>query len=609
MTKKKRLAILFIVDALIVTFSSMMSLLLRFDLFTIPSRFLYPALKFLPLDIFIAISVLAIFKMYNRVWTYASLDEVMSALKASIVIELIYLLYHKLLNVGMPRSYYFFDITFLFLLIALSRLSVRVFKGIIARRQKSALKRNIMIIGAGSAGSLLIKEIRNGMKSYDVVCIIDDNDDKVGKYIHNIPIVGARDDILKNIAKYDVDEVIIAMPSASVDTIRDIITICNQTSVKLKILPAIAKSLTSSLTQKVREVNYEDLLGRDAVDIKNKELKKFVDGKTVMVTGGGGTIGSELCRQITANNPKRLIVVDIYENTAYELQMELKRKHPDIDVTVLIASIRDMNRMDSIFNKYKPEIVYHAAAHKHVPLMEYSPNEAVKNNCKGTLNLVKLADKYKVERFVLISTDKAVRPTNVMGATKRICEMIIQSYNSKSETEFVAVRFGNVLGSNGSVIPLFLKQIEEGGPVTVTHKEVTRFFMTVREAVSLVIQAGLLAKGGEIFVLDMGKPVKIYDLAVNLIKLKGYIPGEEIKIDVVGLRPGEKMYEEILMEEEGLTGTKNHMIYIAKPIDIEINEFLTDLNELINIAYENNDEIIRNEIKKLCPTYKEVKND
>lgn len=609
MAKKKRLAILFIVDALIVTFSSMMSLLLRFDLFTIPSRFLYPALKFLPLDIFIAISVLAVFKMYNRVWTYASLDEVMSALKASVVIELIYLLYHKLFDVGMPRSYYFFDITFLFLLIALSRLSVRVFKGIIARRKKSALKRNIMIIGAGSAGSLLIKEIRNGMKSYDVVCIIDDNDDKVGKYIHNIPIVGARDDILKNIAKYDVDEVIIAMPSASVDTIRDIITTCNQTSVKLKILPAIAKSLTSSLTQKVREVNYEDLLGRDAVDIKNKELKKFVDGKTVMVTGGGGTIGSELCRQITANNPRRLIVVDIYENTAYELQMELKRKHPDIDVMVLIASIRDMDRMESIFNKYKPEIVYHAAAHKHVPLMEYSPNEAVKNNCKGTLNLVKLADKYNVKRFVLISTDKAVRPTNVMGATKRICEMIIQSYNAKSETEFVAVRFGNVLGSNGSVIPLFLKQIEEGGPVTVTHKEVTRFFMTVREAVSLVIQAGLLAEGGEIFVLDMGKPVKIYDLAVNLIKLKGYIPGEEIKIDVVGLRPGEKMYEEILMEEEGLTGTKNHMIYIAKPIDIEIEEFMSGLNTLINIAYENNDEIIRDEIKKLCPTYKEVKND
>lgn len=466
-----------------------------------------------------------------------------------------------------------------------------------------------MIIGAGSAGSLLIKEIRNGMKSYDVVCIIDDNYNKVGKYIHNIPIVGARDDILNNIAKYDVDEVIIAMPSASVDTIRDIITICNQTSVKLKILPAIAKSLTSSLTQKVREVNYEDLLGRDAVDIKNKELKKFVDGKTVMVTGGGGTIGSELCRQITANNPRRLIVVDIYENTAYELQMELKRKYPDIDVVVLIASIRDMDRMESIFNKYKPEIVYHAAAHKHVPLMEYSPNEAVKNNCKGTLNLVKLADKYNVKRFVLISTDKAVRPTNVMGATKRICEMIIQSYNAKSETEFVAVRFGNVLGSNGSVIPLFLKQIEEGGPVTVTHKEVTRFFMTVREAVSLVIQAGLLAEGGEIFVLDMGKPVKIYDLAVNLIKLKGYIPGEEIKIDVVGLRPGEKMYEEILMEEEGLTGTKNHMIYIAKPVKIEIEEFLKEVGNLINVAYENNDYIIRNKIKKLCPTYEEVKND
>jgi len=609
LTKSKRLLILFLVDALIVSFSSIMSLLLRFDLFIIPSRFLDPALKFLPLDILIAYCVLSLFKMYNRVWTYASLDEVISSLKSAVVIEIIYVLYHKFLNIGMPRSYYFFDITFLFLLIAISRLSVRIFKGIKKRREKSALRRNIMIIGAGSAGSLLIKEIRNGMKSYDVSCIIDDNNDKVGKYIHNIPIVGSRENILSSIAKYDIDEVIIAMPSASVDTIRDIITICNQASVKLKILPAIAKSLTSSLSQRVREVNYEDLLGRDAVDIKNKELKNFIDGKTVMVTGGGGTIGSELCRQIVANSPKKLIIVDIYENTAYELQMELKRKHPEADVSVLIASIRDMERMENIFSKYKPEIVYHAAAHKHVPLMEYSPNEAVKNNCKGTLNLVKLSDKYSVKRFVLISTDKAVRPTNVMGATKRICEMIIQSYNEKSNTEFVAVRFGNVLGSNGSVIPLFLKQIEEGGPVTVTHKKVTRFFMTVREAVSLVLQAGLLAKGGEIFVLDMGKPVRIYDLAVNLIKLKGYIPNEEIKIDVVGLRPGEKMYEEILMEEEGLTGTKNHMIYIAKPIEMNIEEFLTGLDNLIDISYKNKDDIIRSEIKKLCPTYKEVKND
>ncbi|WP_366934119.1 nucleoside-diphosphate sugar epimerase/dehydratase [Anaerofustis sp.] len=608
MTKKKRLGILLIVDILIVTFSMIMSLLLRFDLFIIPSRFLYPALRFLPLDIIIAISVLALFKMYNRVWTYASMDEVISALKSAVVIEIIYILYHVYFDIGMPRSYYFFDFTFLFVLIALSRLSVRIYKGIRIRKNKSSIKRNIMIIGAGSAGSLLIKEIKNGMKHYEVVCVIDDNEDKKGKYIHNIPIVGTRKDILFNINQYDIDEIIIAMPSASVDTIRDIITICNQTSVKLKILPAIAKSLTSSLTQKVREVNYEDLLGRDAVDIKNKELRNFVNAKTVMVTGGGGTIGSELCRQIAANCPKKLIVVDIYENTAYELQMELKRKHPEVDVLVLIASIRDMDRMESIFAEYKPEIVYHAAAHKHVPLMEYSPNEAVKNNCKGTLNLVKLSDKYEVKRFVLISTDKAVRPTNVMGATKRICEKIIQSYNTISQTEFVAVRFGNVLGSNGSVIPLFLKQIEEGGPVTVTHKDVTRFFMTVREAVSLVIQAGLLAKGGEIFVLDMGKPVKIYDLAVNLIKLKGYVPDEDIKIEVVGLRPGEKMYEEILMEEEGLTGTKNHMIYIAKPMEININEFLSDLENLISIAYENGNEI-RKEIVKLCPTYKEVKND
>lgn len=608
MTKKKRLIILLLIDVLIVSFSMIMSLLLRFDLFIIPSRFLYPALRFLPLDIVIAIVVLAIFKMYNRVWTYASMDEVISAFKAATVIELIYIFYHVYLDVGMPRSYYFFDFTFLFVLIALSRLSVRIYKGFIIRKNKSELKRRVMIIGAGSAGSLLIKEIRNGMKHYEVVCIIDDNEEKKGKYIHNIPIVGGRDDILFNINKYDIDEIIIAMPSASVDTIRDIITICNQTSVKLKILPAISKSLTTSLTQKVREVNYEDLLGRDAVDIKNKELGNFIDGKTVMVTGGGGTIGSELCRQIAANKPDKLLVVDIYENTAYELQMELKRKHPEIDVRVLIASIRDYDRMECIFKKYNPQIVYHAAAHKHVPLMEYSPNEAVKNNCKGTLNLVKLADKYEVKRFVLISTDKAVRPTNVMGATKRICEKIIQSYNKISKTEFVAVRFGNVLGSNGSVIPLFLKQIEEGGPVTVTHKEVTRFFMTVREAVSLVIQAGLLAKGGEIFVLDMGKPVKIYDLAVNLIKLKGYVPNEDIKIEVVGLRPGEKMYEEILMEEEGLTGTKNHMIYIAKPIDIDIDKFFVDLDKLIDIAYENNDNI-REEIKKLCPTYNEAKND
>lgn len=435
-----------------------------------------------------------------------------------------------------------------------------------------------------------------------MVCIIDDNPAKKGKYIHGLPIVGDRDDIPKMADKYRVDEIIIAIPSASPVTIRDIISICQETNAKLKRLPSIASSLTSSLSSAIREVNYEDLLGRDAVVIENPELTDFVSGKTIMVTGGGGTIGSELCRQIIANKPGRLLIVDIYENGAYELQMELARYYPEAEVHVLIASVRDYDRLESIFKEYRPDVIYHAAAHKHVPLMEYSPNEAVKNNCKGTLNMAKLADKYEVKKFVLISTDKAVRPTNVMGATKRICEMIVQTYSRMSDTEFVAVRFGNVLGSNGSVIPLFLKQIEAGGPITLTHREITRFFMTVSEAVSLVLQAGLLAKGGEIFVLDMGQPVKIYDLAVNLIRMKGYIPDRDIKIEIVGLRPGEKLYEELLMAEEGLESTPNDLIFVGQPIDIDKNVFLDKLNSLIEVA-EANSRDIKVEIKKICDTY------
>ena len=407
--------------------------------------------------------------------------------------------------------------------------------------------------------------------------------------------------------KYDVDEIIIAIPSAPPTVTREILSICQETNAKLKILPAISSSLTESLSRTVREVNYEDLLGRDAVVIENPELAEFVAGRTIMVTGGGGTIGSELCRQIIANKPAKLLVVDIYENGAYELQMELAQYYPEADIEVLIASVRDYDRLEDIFRRYRPDVVYHAAAHKHVPLMEFSPNEAVKNNCKGTLNMVRLADKYEVKRFVLISTDKAVRPTNVMGATKRICEMIVQTYSRMSDTEFVAVRFGNVLGSNGSVIPLFLKQIAAGGPVTLTHKEITRFFMTVSEAVSLVLQAGLLAKGGEIFVLDMGQPVKIYDLAVNLIKMKGYVPGRDIKIEIVGLRPGEKLYEELLMAEEGLESTPNDLIFIGQPIDIDREEFLEKLDKLIAIAQTNSDDI-KHEIEKICDTYKITNN-
>ena len=601
-SKYIRIAILVIVDAVIVAFSSVMPLALRFGIFTMDVAYLEPAIKCLPADIIITIAVLALFKLYNRVWSYAGIDEMISVLKASFVIEALYVVYRIFVNVDMPRSFYIFNWVFLFVLLAGSRVSIRVWRQFRRKYQKAESHRNVMIVGAGSAASLLIKELQYGPGDSKIVCLIDDNPAKKGKYIHSIPIVGNRSDIPYTVKKYHIDEIIIAIPSAPPATIRELLTICQETDARLKRLPAIASSLTSSLSQTVREVNYEDLLGRDAVVIENPELASFVAGKTIMVTGGGGTIGSELCRQIIANNPGKLLVIDIYENGAYELQMELKRYYPDADVEILIASVRDYDRMENIFSTYRPDIIYHAAAHKHVPLMEYSPNEAVKNNCGGTLNMAKLADKYGVRRFVLISTDKAVRPTNVMGATKRICEMIVQTYNRKSDTEFVAVRFGNVLGSNGSVIPLFLKQIEAGGPVTLTHKEITRFFMTIPEAVSLVLKSGLMARGGEIFVLDMGQPVKIYDLAVNLIKMKGYVPDRDIKIEVVGLRPGEKLYEELLMAEEGLQSTTNDLIFIGKPIELDDDKFLEQLDYLIQVAYENGNKI-KMEIEEVCETY------
>ncbi len=605
MSKKyTRIIILILVDLVIVAFSSIMPLALRFGIFTMEIAYLDPAISCLPADMVITVLVMALFKLYNRVWAYAGMDELVSVLKASLVMEALYVTYRMLMRVAMPRSFYIFNWVFLFLLLAASRISIRLVRQIWRKYAKgdSSSRHKIMIVGAGSAASLLIRELRNSSNSAKIVCLVDDNPAKRGKYIHGIPIVGDRQDISFAVKKYDVDEIIIAIPSAPPKVAGEIITICNETPAKLKILPSISASLTTSLSQSVREVNYEDLLGRDAVVINNREMEDFVQDKVVMVTGGGGTIGSELCRQIAANRPKKLIVLDIYENGAYELQMELLRNHPDIEVKVLIGSVRDHGRMEAIFQNEKPDVIYHAAAHKHVPLMEHSPNEAVKNNCKGTLNLAKLADKYHVKRFVLISTDKAVRPTNVMGATKRLCEMIVQAYNTMSETEFVAVRFGNVLGSNGSVIPLFLKQIESGGPVTLTHREITRFFMTVSEAVSLVLQAGLLAKGGEIFVLDMGQPVKIYDLAVNLIRLKGYVPDEDIKIEIVGLRPGEKLYEELLMAEEGLESTPNDLIYIGKPIDMDHKGFLRQLEHLITVA-ETNGKKIKEEIEKVCDTY------
>lgn len=602
-SKNFRIVILAILDMICVALSSMCALALRFDISSIPEEYYMGAIKSIPVYFVVTIGVMIIFKLYNRVWTYASLNELFIIFKASVLIEAIFICYHVFVQISMPRSYYPLNFVVMTILFACVRFAKVFLKSAKDSQHKTAIINRIMVIGAGSAATILIKELRAAAEGAEVVCAIDDNKNKKNKYIMGVPIVGGREDIEKNLKKYDISEIIIAIPSADLQTTREIIRICQETKKPVKILPAVSKSLTSSLSKEVRPVNYEDLLGREPIKVNQKGILGFISGKTVLVTGGGGSIGSELCRQIVKYSPKKLIIFDIYENNAYEIQMELERHYPEISISTLIGSIRDYDRLEFVFEKYKPNIVYHAAAHKHVPLMEKSPNEAIKNNCLGTLNVAKLADKHKVDNFVLISTDKAVRPTNIMGATKRICEMIVQTYARKSEhTRFAAVRFGNVLGSNGSVIPLFLKQIEEGGPVTVTHKEITRFFMTIPEAVSLVLQASLFAKGGEIFVLDMGKPVRIYELAENLIRLKGLKPNVDIKIEIVGLRPGEKLYEEILMDEEGLDKTDNRMIYIGKPLKFDEEKFLSKLELLINASFENGT-MIKELTEEVCETY------
>ena len=461
-----------------------------------------------------------------------------------------------------------------------------------------------MVIGAGEAANLIIKEIVNSNFSTMVIkCIIDDDKGKWGKFIQGIKVVGGRDKIVECADVYDVDEIIVAMPSAPRTEIRELLEICKDTNCKLRSLPGMYQLVNGEVSvSKLRDVEVEDLLGRDPITVDMDSILGYVQGKVVLVTGGGGSIGSELCRQIAAHKAKQLVIVDIYENSVYDIQQELKKKYPELDLVVLIASVRNTNRMNYIFSRYKPHIVYHAAAHKHVPLMEDSPTEAVKNNVFGTFKTAQAAAMSGVQRFVMISTDKAVNPTNIMGASKRICEMIIQTFDKHYNTEFVAVRFGNVLGSNGSVIPLFRRQIAAGGPVTVTHPDIIRYFMTIPEAVSLVLQAGAYAKGGEIFVLDMGEPVKILTLAENLIKLSGFRVGEDIKIEFTGLRPGEKLYEELLMEEEGMKDTANRMIHIGKPIELDEQEFFMQLKELKDECQIENSNI-RPLIKKIVPTY------
>jgi FlaA1/EpsC-like NDP-sugar epimerase len=548
-----------------------------------------------------------IWKLYRSVWRYASANELVNIVGATACASLAQFVYCKFTDNRMPRSYsvlYFFLLT---LAICCIRFGYRILRLINNKRMNLLGKEhcvNVMIIGAGAGGDMILKEIENSRYlSMRAKCIIDDQPGCHGKLMRGVPIVGGRESILDAVGRYSIDEIIFAIPSASVQTRKEILDICKESGCKLRTIPGTYQLINGDVSvSSLKEVEIEDLLGREPIRINTEEVLEHVGGKVVLVTGGGGSIGSELCRQLAAHHPKQLIILDIYENNAYDIQQELIRKYPELDLVVLIASVRNKERIDSIFETYRPNIVYHAAAHKHVPLMEDSPHEAIKNNVFGTYKVAQAADRYGVDKFVLISTDKAVNPTNIMGASKRLCEMLIQSMNRSSRTNYVAVRFGNVLGSNGSVIPLFKKQIVEGGPVTVTHPDIIRYFMTIPEAVSLVLQAGAYAKGGEIFVLDMGEPVKILDLATNLIKLSGYRVGEDIQIVFTGLRPGEKMYEELLMNEEGLKETANKMIFIGKPIEFDEEVFRSQLVELEREAMDENSDI-RAAVEKIVTTY------
>ncbi len=559
--------------------------------------------------------------VYRVLWAFAGSKDYIKLFLSSVIAVAISLIFTVMLRYMFPEKYIRFIresmkicglTAFVSCVYAtFIRMLVRVLGKIPAARSASEAEEDdnmqtVLIVGAGAAATMLIKDLPvNDNLNFKIIGLVDDNPAKRGNTLCGYPVLGNRNLIPTLCKRHEIDQIFIAIPSASTTDINEIIEICSKTKAKIKIVPAIDQAISTPGQKKsmYRDVRIEDLLDRVPIELDNEEISEYIEDKVVLVTGGGGSIGSELCRQIMKYNPRTLVVVDIYENNAYDLQMELNKNYPDTPPVVLIASIRDKERLEKIFEEYRPYIVFHAAAHKHVPLMEVSPCEAIKNNVFGTLNTAMCADKYDVKRFVMISTDKAVNPTNIMGATKRMCEMIVQSMQKISDTEFVAVRFGNVLGSNGSVIPLFKKQIDEGGPVTVTHKDITRFFMTIPEAAQLVLQAASYARGGEIFVLDMGKPVRIYDLAKNMIRLSGYTPDVDIKIEVTGLRPGEKLYEELLMSEEGLTKTEHKKIFIGSPLDISMEELKPGL-ELLKAAAENNDiEKIKDIVEQVVPTY------
>ena len=598
---------LIILDIACIIGASFAALLTRFEFHfsAIPEEFLEVLGHYEVYFVGITLIVFVAFRIYSSLWEYAGVEEVFNIIAACILSELFKVGIISVTWNVMPRSWYILDVLYLMILIGVSRFSYRMIR---LRKQNRAFpwrkRKRVMIIGGGEAGRNLIAEIQNSKYlNQQVCCIIDDDPLKQGKYIKGIRIVGNRNTIKRNVKRYNIQQIIVTIPSAGAAKLRPILDICKETECELMIIPGVYQLVTGEVkASKLRPVSIDDLLGREEIQVNLDEVMGYVSGKVVMVTGGGGSIGSELCRQLATHHPKQLIIFDIYENNAYEIQQELLRNHPELNLVVLIGSVRDENRIESIFQKYHPEIIYHAAAHKHVPLMEDSPNEAIKNNVLGTYKMVVMADRFHVKKFVQISTDKAVNPTNIMGASKRICEMIIQTYNNHSETEYVAVRFGNVLGSNGSVIPLFKKQIEHGGPVTVTHPDIIRYFMTIPEAVSLVLQAGAYAEGGEIFVLDMGEPVKILALAKNLIRLSGLKLGQDIEIEFTGLRPGEKLYEELLMDEEGMTDTPNKLIHIGHPIDVDEDKLSYALYVLESAAERETDDM-RLIVESVVPTY------
>ena len=606
----RRALLLFLGDVVIIIMASVGALIARFDFSysSIDAVYLDSMYHYLPIHIFTTVVIFYFCRMYHSLWKFISIHELGYIILANTISFFMQIIGYCLFQYLIPKSYFFAQIMLQTAMVIGIRFSYRFCRYLKEAREQcfgcGEPQQRVMIIGAGDAGRVIIKEMLDSrFLTMKVCCVIDDDCNKTGRYINGIPIVGDRFSILKNVEKYKIDKIILAIPSASKEERREILEICKMTKCELKTLPGMYQLIDGELNiGKLRDVEITDLLGRDPIQVNLDEIMGYVEQKVVMVTGGGGSIGSELCRQIAMYHPKQLIIFDVYENNAYEIQQELNRHYPDLDLVVLIGSVRNTHRIETVFEKYRPDIVYHAAAHKHVPLMEDSPNEAIKNNVFGTYKTAKAASEYGVKRFVLISTDKAVNPTNIMGASKRLCEMIVQSFDKISKTEFVAVRFGNVLGSNGSVIPLFKKQIAEGGPVTVTHKDIIRYFMTIPEAVSLVLQAGAYARGGEIFVLEMGAPVRIDDMARNLIRLSGYTPDVDIKIEYTGLRPGEKLYEELLMAEEGMKETANKLIHIGKPIEMDEETFFDKLAELKEACY-NDDERIKEKVQKLVPTY------